>query len=148
MEFGKRRPVIGFDIKPDRIEQLRFGHNHTREVEPEELASAEYLKFTFEPEGLRKATVFIVTVPTPIDTQKRPDLAPLLKASETVGSVLKKRDMVIYESTVHPGATEEDCVPVLECVSGLVYNVDFSMATRQNASIPATRRTGCRTSAR
>ncbi len=125
VEFGKKRPVIGFDIKPDRIRQLREGHDHTREVEPDELALAQYLKFTSDPEGLRRATVFIVTVPTPIDAHKRPDLTPLLKASETVGSVLKKDDIVIYESTVYPGATEEDCVPVLERVSGLTYNVDF-----------------------
>ena len=125
VEFGKRRPVIGFDIKPDRIRQLREGHDHTREVDREELAAAQHLEFTSEAKALRGASVFIVTVPTPIDAHKRPDLTPLLKASETVGSVLKKGDIVIYESTVYPGATEEDCVPVLERVSGLTYNVDF-----------------------
>lgn len=125
VEFGKQRPVIGFDIKPDRIQQLREGHDHTREVDGEELAAARHLMFASETEALRGASVFIVTVPTPIDAHKRPDLTPLLRASETVGSVLKKGDIVIYESTVYPGATEEDCVPVLERVSGMTYNVDF-----------------------
>ena len=125
VEFGKRRPVIGFDINHDRIAQLREGRDHTLEVEPDELASAQYLKLTSIPEGLRQATVFIVTVPTPIDAHKRPDLTPLLRASETLGRVLKRGDIVIYESTVYPGATEEDCVPVLERISGLKYNEDF-----------------------
>jgi UDP-N-acetyl-D-galactosamine dehydrogenase len=125
VEFGKHRPVIGFDIKPDRIVELRAGRDHTREVPPEELAEARQLTLTADPADLRAATIFIVTVPTPIDAHKRPDLTPLLKASETVGRALKKGDIVIYESTVYPGATEEDCVPVLERVSGLTYNVDF-----------------------
>jgi UDP-N-acetyl-D-glucosamine/UDP-N-acetyl-D-galactosamine dehydrogenase len=125
VEFGKRRPVIGFDIKPDRIRQLREGHDHTREVDREELAAARHLTFASDKEALRGASVFIVTVPTPIDAHKRPDLTPLLRASETVGSLLKRGDIVIYESTVYPGATEEDCVPVLERVSGLTYNTDF-----------------------
>jgi UDP-N-acetyl-D-glucosamine/UDP-N-acetyl-D-galactosamine dehydrogenase len=125
VEFGKHRPVIGFDIKPDRIAELRAGRDQTREVAPEELAEARHLILTADPADLAAATIFIVTVPTPIDAQKRPDLTPLLKASETVGRALKTGDLVIYESTVYPGATEEDCVPVLERVSGLTYNVDF-----------------------
>jgi UDP-N-acetyl-D-galactosamine dehydrogenase len=125
VEFGKHRPVIGFDIKYDRIAALRAGLDHTREVPPEELAEARHLTLTADPADLSAATIFIVTVPTPIDGHKRPDLTPLIKASETVGRVLKKGDIVIYESTVYPGATEEDCVPVLERVSGLTYNVDF-----------------------
>lgn len=125
VEFGKHRLVIGFDINAQRIAALSDGHDHTREVEPEELAEARHLVFTSDPERLRAATMFIVTVPTPIDAHKRPDLTPLIKASETVGKVLKKGDIVIYESTVYPGATEEDCVPVLERVSGLSFNTDF-----------------------
>jgi UDP-N-acetyl-D-glucosamine/UDP-N-acetyl-D-galactosamine dehydrogenase len=125
VEFGKQRPVIGFDIKPDRIAELRGGRDHTREVPPEELAEARHLTLTSDPADLRAATTFIVTVPTPIDAHKRPDLTPLIKASETVGRALKRGDIVIYESTVYPGCTEEDCVPVLERVSGLRFNVDF-----------------------
>jgi len=125
VEFGKHRPVIGFDIKPDRINELRAGRDHTREVTPSELAEAWHLTLTADPADLSAATVFIVTVPTPIDAHKRPDLTPLIKASETVGRALKKGDIVIYESTVYPGATEEDCVPVLERISGLRFNVDF-----------------------
>ncbi|WP_420024731.1 Vi polysaccharide biosynthesis UDP-N-acetylglucosamine C-6 dehydrogenase TviB (plasmid) [Cereibacter azotoformans] len=125
VEFGKRRPVIGFDIRDDRIKELRTGKDHTREVEPDELAAAQHLVFTSDPQDLREARIFIVTVPTPVDDHKRPDLTPLLKASETVGRALKRGDIVIYESTVYPGATEEDCVPVLERVSGLTFNKDF-----------------------
>lgn len=125
VEFGKHRPVIGFDIKTPRIAELRAGRDRTREVSPEDLAAAQHLRLTADPAALQAATIFIVTVPTPIDAHKRPDLTPLIKASETVGRALKKGDIVIYESTVYPGATEEDCVPVLERVSGLTYNVDF-----------------------
>ena len=125
VEFGKHRPVIGFDIKPERIAELRAGRDHTREVSPEELAEARQLTLSADQADLRAATIFIVTVPTPIDAHKRPDLTPLIKASETVGRALKTGDIVIYESTVYPGATEEDCVPVLERVSGLRFNVDF-----------------------
>jgi UDP-N-acetyl-D-galactosamine dehydrogenase len=125
VEFGKHRPVIGFDIKSDRIAELRAGHDSTREVSPEELRSAEHLTVTDDAADLRSARIYIVSVPTPIDVHKRPDLTPLLRASETVGSVLRKGDIVIYESTVYPGATEEDCVPVLERVSGLKFNEDF-----------------------
>jgi UDP-N-acetyl-D-galactosamine dehydrogenase len=125
VEFGKARPVIGFDIKPDRIAELRAGRDHTREVPAGELAEARHLTFTSDPGALREARVFIVTVPTPIDAHKRPDLGPLLRASQTVGRALKPGDLVIYESTVYPGATEEDCVPVLEAASGLRFNRDF-----------------------
>jgi len=124
-EFGKHRPVIGFDIKPERIDELRAGRDSTREVSPEELAEARHLTVTDDPEALAAATVYIVTVPTPIDAHKQPDLTPLRRASETVGRVLKRGDIVIYESTVYPGCTEDDCVPVLERVSGLTFNRDF-----------------------
>jgi len=126
VEFGKTRPVIGFDVKPARIAELRAGRDHTREVAPDDLAAAHHLQLTTEVDDLRRATTFIVTVPTPIDAHRRPDLTPLLRASETVGQVLKPGDLVIYESTVYPGATEEDCVPVLERVSGLRFNRDFT----------------------
>ena len=125
VEFGKHRPVIGFDVKPDRIAELQAGRDHTREVSPEELAQARHLTVTTDIDALRAATIYIVTVPTPIDAHKRPDLTPLIRASETVGRVLKRGDIVIYESTVYPGATEEDCVPVLERHSGLTFNTDF-----------------------
>ncbi len=125
VEFGRRRSVIGFDVKPDRIEELRAGHDRTREVPPEELSAARHLTVTDDPAALQGARIFIVTVPTPIDAHKRPDLRPLLMASETVGRALKRGDIVVYESTVYPGATEEDCVPVLERVSGLRFNQDF-----------------------
>lgn len=125
VEFGKRRPVIGFDINNARIAELRAGTDHTLETSPEELAEARHLRFSADPADLSAAQIYIVTVPTPIDASKRPDLTPLIKASETLGRVLKKGDIVIYESTVYPGATEEDCVPVLERVSGLKFNEDF-----------------------
>lgn len=125
VEFGKIRPVIGFDIDPERIAQLQRGHDRTLEVEADELRQAIQLRFVTDPDELRAATIYIVTVPTPIDIHKRPDLTPLLKASETVGKVLKPGDIVVYESTVYPGATEEDCVPVLEKLSGLRFNQDF-----------------------
>ncbi|WP_257550930.1 Vi polysaccharide biosynthesis UDP-N-acetylglucosamine C-6 dehydrogenase TviB [Sphingopyxis sp. DBS4] len=125
VEFGKHRPVIGFDIRKERIAELRGGSDHTLETSPEELAEAKQLSFTADPADLAKATIYIVTVPTPIDASKRPDLTPLIRASETLGKVLKRGDIVIYESTVYPGATEEDCVPVLERISGLKFNEDF-----------------------
>ena len=125
VEFAKHRPVIGFDVKASRIDALRNGHDHTQEVSAPELAAAHHLHLTHDPADLKAATIFIITVPTPIDAHKRPDLSYLLAASETVGRVLKPGDLVIYESTVYPGATEEDNVPVLERVSGLTYNVDF-----------------------
>ncbi|WP_282154068.1 Vi polysaccharide biosynthesis UDP-N-acetylglucosamine C-6 dehydrogenase TviB [Ruegeria atlantica] len=125
VEFGKHRRTFGFDIDAERIAELQAGRDRTREVEPEELAAATQLTCTTDLEAIRSAQVYIITVPTPIDAHKRPDLTALVKASETVGRVLKKGDIVIYESTVYPGATEEDCVPVLERVSGLVFNKDF-----------------------
>ncbi len=125
VEFGKQRKVVGFDINADRIAELRTGDDNTLEVDAAELGEAQYLSFTDDPSELADCTLFIVTVPTPIDVHKRPDLTPLLKASETIGKVLKRGDIVIYESTVYPGATEEDCVPVLEKISGLTFNQDF-----------------------
>ena len=125
VEFGKKRLVVGFDIDAKRIAELRAGDDRTLETEPEELQAATLLSFTTNSVDLATCSVFIVTVPTPIDEHKRPDLIPLLKASETIGKVLKAGDVVIYESTVYPGATEEDCVPVLEKFSGLVFNRDF-----------------------
>ncbi len=125
VEFGKVRPVIGFDINPQRIAELQSGQDHTLECSPEELAQASHLRYSCTPADLQQAQVFIVTVPTPVDTANRPDMSPLVKASTTVGQALKKGDVVIYESTVYPGATEEVCVPVLEQHSGLKFNVDF-----------------------
>lgn len=125
VEFGKTRSVIGFDINKKRIAELRAGEDHTLEVTPEDLKTAVKLSYTDDIDVLRTASVFIVTVPTPIDQANRPDLTPLIKASETVGKVLKKGDIVIYESTVYPGCSEEDCVPILEKHSGLKFNVDF-----------------------
>ena len=125
VEFGKKRPVVGFDINARRVAELQSGQDHTLETEPEELRAAKHLVCTTDLEALRACNVFIVTVPTPIDEHKRPDLTPLIKASETIGKVLKPGDIVIYESTVYPGATEEDCVPVLEKFSGLTFNQDF-----------------------
>lgn len=125
VEFAKKRSVIGFDINQSRVEELQGGRDHTLEVEPEGLKAAKYISYTADPEDLREANTFIVTVPTPIDEYKRPDLTPLLKASEMLGKVLSKGDIVIYESTVYPGATEDDCVPVLEKFSGLTFNEDF-----------------------
>lgn len=125
VEFGKKRNVLGFDINQKRVDELKSGQDHTLEVEPEELKEAVHLRFSTAISDLTECNVYIVTVPTPIDEYKQPDLTPLVKASETIGSALKKGDIVIYESTVYPGATEEDCVPVLEKVSGLKYNVDF-----------------------
>ncbi|MFP3977870.1 Vi polysaccharide biosynthesis UDP-N-acetylglucosamine C-6 dehydrogenase TviB [Marinobacter sp. KMM 10035] len=125
VEFGKKRPVIGFDVNLKRVSELQRGKDHTLEVSTEELAEATHLSYTSNAEDLAAANVYIVTVPTPIDEHKRPDLTPLFRASETIGKTLKRGDIVIYESTVYPGATEEDCVPVLERVSGLVFNRDF-----------------------
>ena len=123
--FGQHREVIGFDIDPGRIAELRLGEDRTRELEPEELAVAEHLSFTWDPAAIADCSIYIVTVPTPVDASHRPDLSPLLAASAIVGGVLKPGDLVIYESTVYPGATEEDCVPVLEARSGLTFNRDF-----------------------
>ncbi len=125
VELGKRYPTTGFDIKAERIAELVSGRDSTLEVEPEELARAGSVSFTSDIEDLKTCNVFIVTVPTPIDDHKQPDLKPLILASETVGRALKKGDIVIYESTVYPGATEEVCVPVLARESGLEFNKDF-----------------------
>lgn len=125
VEFGKKRSVVGFDVNPKRIEELRLGLDVTLEVDAAELSQASQLTFSTNLEDLRACNCFIVTVPTPIDEHKRPDLTPLIKASQTIGQVLKSGDIVIYESTVYPGCTEEDCVPVLEKASGLKFNQDF-----------------------
>lgn len=125
VEFGKRRSVTGFDINNARIAALKNGQDSTLEVSEDELREAEGLQYTTDVQDLKACNVFIVTVPTPIDEHKQPDLTPLIKASETVGKALKKGDIVVYESTVYPGATEEDCVPVLEKFSGLKFNQDF-----------------------
>ncbi|MGV2929471.1 nucleotide sugar dehydrogenase [Vreelandella venusta] len=123
--FSKYFPTIGFDIKAGRIEELRKGKDNTREVSEAELAAAPNLTFSCNEEDLKAANVLIVTVPTPIDDHRQPDLTPLVKASEMLGRVVKKGDVVIYESTVYPGATEEECIPVVEKISGLVFNKDF-----------------------
>lgn len=125
VEFGKKRRVIGFDIAADRIQQLRNGQDRTLEVDDAELKQATGLIYTHHSSDLADANTYIVTVPTPIDRYRQPDIEPLLRASETIGKVLKRGDIVIYESTVYPGATEEDCVPLLESVSGLQFNEDF-----------------------
>ncbi|HEY4447946.1 MAG TPA: Vi polysaccharide biosynthesis UDP-N-acetylglucosamine C-6 dehydrogenase TviB [Steroidobacteraceae bacterium] len=125
VEFGKHFETIGFDVNPQRIAQLRKGRDTTLEVSRAELRAAERLTFTTDLQRLRRCRVFLVTVPTPIDGYKRPDLTPLVRASESVGAVLSKGAVVIYESTVYPGCTEEVCVPILERVSGLKFNRDF-----------------------
>jgi len=125
VEFGKQRPVLGFDINEGRIEELKSGRDSTLEVSAEELAQAQKLAFTTSLDDLRDCKVFIVTVPTPVDQANRPDMTPLVKASETVGKVMSEGAVVIYESTVYPGATEEVCVPVLEKFSGKTFNRDF-----------------------
>jgi UDP-N-acetyl-D-galactosamine dehydrogenase len=125
VEFGKKYNTLGFDINADRIKELESGLDRTLETNAEELASAKNLRFTSITSEINQCNVFIVTVPTPIDQANRPNLTPLIKASESVGSVLKRNDVVIYESTVYPGATEEVCVPILEKLSGLTFNKDF-----------------------
>ncbi len=125
VEFGKTFPVIGFDINPQRIAELQSGEDRTLEVDGAELGEAQLLSFTNDKDKIADCNIYIVTVPTPIDAHKRPDLAPLMGASDTVGSVLSSGDIIIYESTVYPGATEEECVPVLERKSGLSFNHGF-----------------------
>ncbi len=125
VEFGKRYQTIGFDINSVRVAELRSGKDHTLEVDKAELTEAKQLMFTNQLEDIANCNTYIVTVPTPVDKHKRPDLTPLIKASETLGKVVSKGDVVIYESTVYPGATEEECVPVIERVSGLTFNLDF-----------------------
>ncbi|MEH6470749.1 MAG: Vi polysaccharide biosynthesis UDP-N-acetylglucosamine C-6 dehydrogenase TviB [Halopseudomonas sp.] len=123
--FGRRYSTLGFDVNPQRIDKLRQGVDDTLEVSADELKTVEQLRFTADAKQLRECNCYIVTVPTPIDVHKQPDLTPLRRASETVGAALKSGDVVVYESTVYPGATEEVCVPILEQVSGLVFNRDF-----------------------
>ena len=125
VEFGKQYDTVGFDINKARITELREGRDGTLEVEPELLAGAIRLTYVSDADGIADCNVYIVTVPTPIDSARRPDLTPLRKASETLGKVLRPGDTVVYESTVYPGCTEEVCVPILEQVSGLTFNQDF-----------------------
>lgn len=125
VEFGKKYPTLGFDINKHRIDELKNGSDHTLEVSSEELREAALLNYSAELDDLRQANFYIVTVPTPIDEHRQPDLTPLIKASETLGKVIKAGDVVVFESTVYPGATEEDCIPVIERVSGLTFNQDF-----------------------
>jgi UDP-N-acetyl-D-glucosamine/UDP-N-acetyl-D-galactosamine dehydrogenase len=123
--FGRQFPTVGFDLKPDRIAELEAGRDSTLETSPEELSAAKQLGFTTEPGGLADCNVYIVTVPTPINSAKNPDLSPLKRASRALGEIVRRGDVVIYESTVYPGATEEVCVPIIERVSGLKFNQDF-----------------------
>lgn len=123
--FGGKHPTVGFDIDQSRIDELRRGEDRTLEVDPEELAASVHLQLSCDATDLADCNVYVITVPTPIDEHKQPDLTALRKASASVGKVLKRGDVVVYESTVYPGATEEDCVPVLERESGLVFNHDF-----------------------
>lgn len=125
VEFGKHVKVVGFDINTARIQALMAGEDHTLETTPQALQAATYLQYTNQVDAIKDCNFFIITVPTPIDAFKQPDLTPLVKASTTVGSVLKKGDIVVYESTVYPGATEEVCIPVLEQQSNLAFNQDF-----------------------
>nr|AAA84869.1 ORF1 [Shigella sonnei] len=125
VEFGKKVTTIGFDINKSRIDELRNGHDSTLECSNLELLEATKLTYACSLDALKECNVFIVTVPAPIDKHKQPDLTPLIKASETLGKIIKKGDVIIYESTVYPGATEEDCIPVVEKVSGLKFNIDF-----------------------
>lgn len=125
VEFGRHYPTVGFDINTDRVAELQAGHDRTLEVDADELAAALKLSYTANLADIAACNTYIVTVPTPVDKHNRPDLTPLIKASETLGKVVKKGDVVIYESTVYPGATEEDCIPIIEKISGLKFNVDF-----------------------
>ncbi|MEO8809132.1 MAG: Vi polysaccharide biosynthesis UDP-N-acetylglucosamine C-6 dehydrogenase TviB [Rhodanobacter sp.] len=125
VEFGKQYDTVGFDVRVARVDELRAGHDHTLEVAPAELSAVTHLEFSASLDDIRGCNVYIVTVPTPIDSAKRPDLTPLMKASEALGQVLKRGDIVVYESTVYPGCTEEVCIPILERVSGLTFNRDF-----------------------
>ncbi len=123
--FGRKSPTVGFDINEKRVSELLEGWDRTLEVESHLLKEANHLTYTTTLDGVEDSDFYIITVPTPIDEHKRPDLTPLIKASETVGKVLKKNDIVVYESTVYPGCTEEVCVPILEKFSGLKFNQDF-----------------------
>ena len=130
--FGKKRSVIGFDINQKRIDELKAGKDRTLETTEQELSEAKYLRFTTNSEDLKAANCYIITVPTPIDKYKRPDLTLIIKASEKIGKVLKSGDIVIYESTVYPGATEEDCVPVLEQNSNLKFIIEYDVDNLSN----------------
>ena len=125
VEFGKKRELLGFDINQKRVKELQSGVDHTLEVDADELQEAKGLRYSADAQDLATCNTYIVTVPTPIDEFKQPDLTPLIKASTSIGKLLKKGDVVVYESTVYPGATEEACIPVLEQVSGLKFNQDF-----------------------
>src|SRR5436305_1081979 len=127
VEFAKTRAVVGFDINEHRIAELRAGRDITRELSADELAQGKLLRYSTRPGDIAECNFFIVTVPTPVDDDKQPDLGPVLAASTTIGKALKKGDIVVYESTVYPGATEEDCVPVLERESGLKNGIDFNV---------------------
>ena len=125
VEFGKKYPTLGFDINQSRVEQLLAGHDSTLEVSDEELKASQFISYSFSPSDLESCNVYIITVPTPIDKHNQPDLTPLVKASQMLGAAVKKGDILVYESTVYPGATEEVCIPEVEKVSGLKFNVDF-----------------------
>lgn len=125
VEFGKRYETIGFDINAARVRELRAGHDHTMEVDDEELTCSIRLSYTDDLNHIASCNTYVVTVPTPVDKYNRPDLTPLIRASESLGKVIKNGDVVIYESTVYPGATEDDCIPVIEKISGLKFNQDF-----------------------
>ena len=125
VEFGKKYPTIGFDISGERVKELAVGYDRTRELEREQILEADFLEFADSIADLESCNVYIVTVPTPINLHKQPDLNPLISASKSVGKILTHGDIVIFESTVFPGATEEICVPLLENVSGLKYNKEF-----------------------
>lgn len=146
--FGEQRDTLGFDIDAQRVAQLRDGHDATLELDDTELAAATRLRCTANAADLAACSIFIVTVPTPIDSFEQPDLEPLRSATTLIAAALKPGDLVIYESTVYPGTTEEVCVPLLEAASGLRFNEDFSAATARNASIRATASGVCAISAR
>ncbi len=142
VEFGKQRTVVGFDTNVDRITALNAGIDHTLEVNDKELAQAIHLSYSSDIESLKDCNFFIVTVPTPIDAYKQPDLTPLTSASKAIGSLLKQNDIVVYESTVYPGATEEVCIPILEETSGLMFNKDFYAGYSPERINPGTKNIG------
>ena len=125
VEFGKKYPTLGFDVNTKRVAELQQGHDFTLEVSAEELADSAYISYSCDIDDLKSSNIYIVTVPTPIDEHKQPDLTPLVKASQMLAKVISKGDIVIYESTVYPGATQEVCIPEIEKNSGLVFNKDF-----------------------
>lgn len=125
VEFGRKFKVTGFDVKPDRLNMLRQGVDTTLETSSEDLKNAVFLNYSGNEEDLKETDIFIVTVPTPVNQHKQPDLTPLIRASETVGRTIRRGSIVVYESTVYPGCTEEDCIPVIERISGLKFNQDF-----------------------